>query len=316
MDYDHDGVLDFISGSYDPGDVYLFRGLGRGEYAAVEKILDETGTPLVHHPEELKQFLAMEEDPSSDENAKIQARVASFGSWVAPVDWDVDGDLDLLIGSFSGYLYLRENVGSRDDPLYAADSVPVLAADAELRVNSHAAPVVADWNEDGLWDLVLGAADGSVCWFPNVGTPKRPEFGSLRVLVPAKSGSKFLSQFVAPGELPRPGVRAQICVTDYNHDGRLDLIVGDYSDVFQLRGLDEGERRRFDEIAAKERELMGRAGAITSEEERKALSEQFDALREAKAPYLVSEESVRRSFVWLYLRTPRAAPAAQQEPAR
>jgi len=28
VDYDDDGILDFISGSYDPGDIYLFRGLG------------------------------------------------------------------------------------------------------------------------------------------------------------------------------------------------------------------------------------------------------------------------------------------------
>ena len=40
MDYDGDGITDFVSGSYDPGDVYLFRGLGEGEYAAVELLKD------------------------------------------------------------------------------------------------------------------------------------------------------------------------------------------------------------------------------------------------------------------------------------
>ena len=51
MDYDNDGVLDMVSGSYDPGDLYLFRGLGNGEYAARETLVDEAGTPLVHHPQ-------------------------------------------------------------------------------------------------------------------------------------------------------------------------------------------------------------------------------------------------------------------------
>ena len=34
MDYDNDGILDFISGSYDPGDLYLFRGEGKGKLQA------------------------------------------------------------------------------------------------------------------------------------------------------------------------------------------------------------------------------------------------------------------------------------------
>ena len=38
MDFDADGILDMISGSYDPGDLYLFRGLGKGKYAKGETI--------------------------------------------------------------------------------------------------------------------------------------------------------------------------------------------------------------------------------------------------------------------------------------
>ena len=85
MDYDADGTLDFISGSYDPGDLYFFRGLGGGKYAKVIKILDENGTPLVHHPEELEKYERMRKDPDSDDDEEIQARVASFGSWASPV---------------------------------------------------------------------------------------------------------------------------------------------------------------------------------------------------------------------------------------
>ena len=82
MDYDNDGILDFISGSYDPGDTYLFRGLGDGRYAAVEKIVDKAGVPIVHHPEQLVEYERLrKEGAKSGSNEVIQARVAAI---VAP----------------------------------------------------------------------------------------------------------------------------------------------------------------------------------------------------------------------------------------
>ena len=84
MDYDNDGILDFISGSYDPGDVYLFRGLGEGKYAKVKNIVDENDLPLVHHPAEFQKYKALPADDYSDEATSL--RVASFGSWVAAAD--------------------------------------------------------------------------------------------------------------------------------------------------------------------------------------------------------------------------------------
>jgi hypothetical protein len=215
VDYDNDGVLDFISGSYDPGDIYLFRGLGGGRYAKVEQILDRSGQPVVHHPEEFAEYQRIKDDPDVDDDTKIMARVASFGSWVAPVDWDGDRDLDLLIGSFGGGLFRRMNEGTRSKPIFALESIQVEAQGEPIKVNSHADPVVADWNDDGKWDLVVSAGDGSVGWYENVGSHAEPEFGERRELVAPAAPSKFLEQNLKPGEDPRPGVRAQICVVDY-----------------------------------------------------------------------------------------------------
>ena len=121
MDYDDDGILDFVSGSYDPGDLYLFRGEGDGKYAAVEKIVDQDGLALVHHPKEFAEWSNLEEsEQASGEMDTIMLRVASFGSWPATVDWDADGDLDMLIGSFGGDLFLRQNIGTRSQPEYDA----------------------------------------------------------------------------------------------------------------------------------------------------------------------------------------------------
>ena len=226
MDYDDDGVLDIISGSYDPGDVYLIRGLGNGEYASVESITDEDDTPLVHHPKEMKRHL--------DEPSEQSDQLASFGSWAAPMDWDDDGDLDMLIGTFGGQMFLRENIGTRADPEYDRSSTQVIADGKPLKVSSHASPVAVDWNGDGLEDLVVGEGNGSVSWYQNTGTSKLPEFSVRRLLVGAPSDSIFLMQYLYPGEISAPGTRAQISVCDYNGDGRLDLLVGDYSTRIEL----------------------------------------------------------------------------------
>ena len=43
----------------------------------------------------------------------------------APVDWDADGDFDLLVGGDGGGFYLRLNQGTKTKPLFATKPVPV-----------------------------------------------------------------------------------------------------------------------------------------------------------------------------------------------
>ena len=159
--------------------------------------------------------------------------MASFGSWVAAADWDADEDLDMLIGSFSGGLFLRENIGTRDKPQYSGESVAIKVNGKPLKEVCHTAPVVADWDGDGVFDLVIGSGDGSVGWYKNIGSASKPKFGTRNLLVspayvrsdvkqPAdqsEHSAKFLIQSLGPDETPIPAARAQICVCDYNKDG-------------------------------------------------------------------------------------------------
>ena len=290
MDHDGDGIDDILSGSYDPGDVWLFRGLGKGRYEKGRVLVDQNGVAIVHHPVELVRYHERKQKAGGEEDeATLQARVASFGSWPAPVDWDGDGDLDLLIGSFQGGIYLRTNVGTRQKPEYSATSTAI-----GITVHRHAAPVVADWDGDGKWDLVVGAGDGSVTWFRNTGAPGEPAFGKGQTLVTAKASDKFLRQYLAPGQAAAPGVRAQICVADYDLDGKLDLLVGDYNDVKELRAdLSPAEKTEVDQLATVERELLAEAKPNQA-----ALAEITK-----KRERFCSGEPTRRSHVWLYRRT-------------
>jgi hypothetical protein len=73
-------------------------------------------------------------------------------------------------------------------------------------------------------------------------------FGPYQQLVSPASDSKYFEQNLGSDDAPTHGVRAQICVTDYNRDGRLDLILGDCSEVNWKRDLNEAERVEFDDL--------------------------------------------------------------------
>lgn len=325
MDYDGDGIEDFISGSYDPGDVYLFRGLGDGEYAAGKSLVDENDVPLVHHPAKMakyQKYVAEKESESSrDSDEAIQDRVASFGSWAAMVDWDDDGDLDMLIGTFGGELFLRNNIGSRSNPVFAADSHQVESDGSGLKEDSHTNPVVADWDGDGLWDLVVGAGNGSVSWYRNVGTKQQPKFGARNELVGAADKSIFFMQYLSKGELPVPGTRAQICVTDYDGDGLLDLVVGDHSNIYIKPEANAAKTKRLDQLIAQQQNIMGQINELREqfgklyEEDPEAAKtsdfntkleacyEKYEPIGSAIEDYFGDEPRIA-SFVWLYTKKP------------
>ncbi len=323
MDYDNDGTLDMISGSYDPGDIYLFRGLGDGKYAEVEKIRDESGIELVHHPVELAKWNELDEEKqNSGDTDSITLRVATFGSWPTTVDWDGDGDLDVLIGSFSGDLFLRTNIGTRETPKYSVDAIQVNVGEEPLHVNMHAAPVAADWDNDGKWDLVVGSGDGAVGWYRNVtqGSTGEPKFEAYRPLIAAGSESKFKMQYLGKDDEAALGVRSQICVVDYDNDGWLDLIVGDYSDVYHLREMTDEEKVAQEEVRQAIEALTAESQAVQKEFAKKFEAGDYDqeAFEEAMKPFqgrfeklsernkeFIEKES-RISQVWYFRRNPDA----------
>jgi hypothetical protein len=230
-----------------------------------------------------------------------------------PVDWDADGDFDLVLGTSSGRLVRWMNLGTRSEPAFAEDAEEVHVPDAPEAAKvadpssqgegegseesaqgppGHAMPEIADWDQDGAWDLVVGTDDGAVRWARNVGRPGSPEFAAWQeLLAPAQEDA-----------LERSGVDVQVEVADLNGDGRVDLIVGDNLD----RNLTSEQMTA--QLEAMRKQLGSEAPPILAVPENE--DEQSRQIREAAEAAIVegmleglmSQATSPHGRVWLYAR--------------
>jgi hypothetical protein len=243
-----------------------------------------------------------------------QVLLTGCASSVAVADWNGDGLLDLIVGDIRGHVSVYLNEGTKRHYAFGKP-IRLKANGKEIAVpHGDAGPCVADWDGDGLLDLIVGCGDGSVIFYRNIGTPKKPKLAEGVVLIPPGTIEYDVQKM---SKEPTRGVRAKVCVVDYNGDGLPDLLVGDLSNQRPNTPEPTPEEKKKQVAARKEMEkLQAEYGGLVQKlfgpnrvkdkDKAKKISEDLTKLR-ARMTKLQKEagsEYETHGWVWLFLREP------------
>lgn len=235
VDWDGDGDVDLIVGDED-GRVALVENTGKFDARKVPAYL-----PPVYFQQEA-------------EDLKCGALATPVG-----IDWDGDGDDDIVSGNTAGYVVFYENLSGPKvaQPRWAAPR-RLEAGGKVIRImagpnGSIQGPCeckwgyttinVADWDGDGLPDIVANSILGKVHWYKNIGTRKAPKLAAAQ---PVEVEWKGEQPSLAWGWMKPQGKalltqwRTTPVVVDLNKDKLPDLVMLDQEGylAFFKRGAD------------------------------------------------------------------------------
>lgn len=161
FDYNADGLMDMVIGSRG---VYL----GLGNYKPALSLYLNTGT--LSSPE----FTIADEDWLSVSTLELgQYPNPTFG------DIDGDGDIDLLLGSANGEVFLFANSAGAGNTANLTLQGNIMADGETLDAGQNSAPQLFDLNQDGKLDLIVGERNGNLNYFENIGSATNYSFSLI-----------------------------------------------------------------------------------------------------------------------------------------
>jgi hypothetical protein len=236
-DWDRDGKPDLIMGAA-KGWVYFYKNVGTRE-----KPLYEDRGPVQLNGIDLRPPASPVPEVAGPNGESIYEQ--DYEPFAEIVDWDGDGEDDLLLGGYvTGrvFWYRTKSRDSNGVPTLE-DMGPLMADGKTLDVGWAASPTAADLDGDGDLDLIVGN-------WRKWGNESPPELGEEFLSYFENVGSRtqpVLTQKALPRVGKFPGDIASPSLADWNGDGKVDLTVATQGgNLYLIENIGTAKAPKFD----------------------------------------------------------------------